>query len=355
MIGGTLYNEVNFIGKSAYIDWDEMKELWLKMSESNYNTRDKKISEDFPKYQLKVVETDEHGNDRLVPLTDGFKPSQYPCKVTVDNGYEFEWQLSVYSPTTLTQIDQMDGGYGTKKSVTLSLSDGSNKLGFYVEKLMEEKDLNKKSGNNASREDLWRWAGFNWLTIEAENPDLPWYKEICLVECQFKMNTNTTYKNGWPSENEENMTYFTGTNERSGSFTVKEDPDEKGVFIYESLWDFNPPDENVCEQKGDLLIKYDTQKQLITYFKCNSTSLCKDGYTRFQYVEGFDLPNTQNNRQNPGIAIIYSVTGSQAHTKITSFYSISDNPISTTETSGAPLADPDNSVSIHFMDPLGKN
>lgn len=63
--------------------------------------------------------------------------------------------------------------------------------------------------------------------------------------------------------------------------------------------------------------------------------------------------DTQDNEDNPGSAIIYSLSGASAHLAITAIdYSFDDSFCTTDYTSG-PVSNPVSRVAVSFYSPLG--
>ncbi|MBN2200487.1 hypothetical protein JW777_00870 [bacterium] len=259
-------------------------------------------------------------------------------KVVTENLYKERLDLMVfqYDGTGLTLLKGISGG-----DLTLTISNVKSLFGQGSDLLVAVVNSNCT---------LPTLAGSGEFTLEVTDSQAPWYKEVCMVDCRLAMNTHSEDKNGSDSEDARTLLSFSGTNQLSGSCEVREDEENEDIQVYSGQWDYNPPEQNVCRQRGDMLIKYHLDEKRIVYFKCNSTSLCSDGYTIYCSVEGAGLPTLQNNPSSPGSSIIYGLSGGQAHACVTSAYYIGDNPYSTLQSVSGPFPDPDSYVKIYFMD-----
>ncbi|MBN1782432.1 hypothetical protein JW948_14955 [bacterium] len=182
------------------------------------------------------------------------------------------------------------------------------------------------------------------LILKAEIEGPHWYKEVAMVQAQLKINVHRAYTDGQQSENEEFLASFGGSNELSGTYAVDENR-------YTASWDYNPGDANTCRQTGSIVVEYDAEQNMVSYFQCNASSFCNDGSTFYTYVEGKDLPATQFNPASPDASIIFSVSGADAHNHITDCNYVFDSTTQHAEMTGNPRADSGSRIAIYFMTP----
>ena len=65
------------------------------------------------------------------------------------------------------------------------------------------------------------------------------------------------------------------------------------------------------------------------------------------------MPNTKDNEDKPGSAIIYSLSGASAHLAITAIDYTFDDSFCTSDYTSGPVSDPDSRVAVSFYSPLG--
>jgi len=188
--------------------------------------------------------------------------------------------------------------------------------------------------------------GSDEITIRAKIINNPWWKPIGVVSCVLSINVHTVYKEaGWePDDKLIYVSIFAST--EFGTYTIEDNQ-------YRGEWDYSSS-ENV-QNKGNLVVEYDTETNAITSFECNLSIIGQgeNPFTMNYYLKGNDLPNTQDNEDNPGNAIIYSLSGASAHLAVTAIDYTSDDSFSTSNYTSGPVSNSDSRVAVSFYSPLG--
>jgi len=188
--------------------------------------------------------------------------------------------------------------------------------------------------------------GSDEITIRAEIINNPWWKPIGVISCDLSINVHTEYKEvGWEPDDELiYVSIFAST--EFGTYTIEDNQ-------YRGEWDYSSS-ENV-QNKGNLVVEYDSKMNMITSFECNLSIIGQgeNPFTYNYYLKGRELPNTQDNEDNPGSAIIYSIAGASAHLAISAIdYTFDDSHAHSDYTSG-PVSTSDSRVAVSFYSPLG--
>ena len=143
-----------YVGYSAVKRWSGVEELWKEMDA-------KTVGQDFPKYILKIIETDSSGKETERLLTgDSIKTEMNEIKIKIENDdfSVLEPRLNVYPTKNVLQGDKSE-------IVKIRLDPGQNRIGLHVE---ANKDYKFFDENNVEQERSdWTWTDFKYITIES--------------------------------------------------------------------------------------------------------------------------------------------------------------------------------------------
>lgn len=279
---GKEYNEIYYIGKTAFVDFSKLDTLWQKFEEKTIG------AVEFPDYEIRVV--DDAMEYSLVEshTTDS---RQIDVKLCGDP-FELDPRLRLYDSTgNLLDTYNLENQMDECVTATLDkdkLSLGDNLFGFLAESeaINEIIDEGKKD---------YEYLGFDWITIKIEESKWPYNKVNFLIQVlvDFKKSDGTTFQQNLSCGGD--LQYpgkFKGN-----TFISTWD----GVFDYGGLG--VPP-----HRKGSLKVAINPDTLELTDFEANETVTYyySDGAAAARHTSEFS-------GYNLGLSIDYYSQGSQMH------------------------------------------
>ena len=145
------YDYIAYSGQACFYDLGKLDRLWQDYEQ-------KSLGRHFPSYSIVASDLNESGGVVARHVLDVGGDVTESGRMRFELDAPFEGRLKVYNRS----LDELDSNY-------VNLSFGDNYLGFLVE---------------ASKDDYWWWAGFDWvnITCKEEESQKPADEDPCSIE-----------------------------------------------------------------------------------------------------------------------------------------------------------------------------
>lgn len=151
------FTEILYIGTSALIDSD-FDDLWNQLDNETVPWNklvDTTLHDDYPEYELKIIEKDDTGAETESDLTDGYKTTNNVIKVKAET-YDFDPRITAYSNGSTT------GESNGTQTIEITLNQGDNNIGFFIE---------AKRFSGVEEKEVWAWTDFKYVNIKLDKED----------------------------------------------------------------------------------------------------------------------------------------------------------------------------------------